>query len=167
MLICVVSAAALAGVYKITAPLIAEAEERKESGEALMIVLPQADAFERKQKGDIEYFEGRKSGRAVGYILKMTTGGYAGDIRMLVGINLNYQITGISVLEHQETPGLGANMTEVKPGEEKPWFLKQLEGRRAADLRLEDVQAITGATITSKAVVEGVRKTIGEFREAF
>jgi len=165
VLICVVSAASLAMVYRITAPLIAEAEEKKESGEALMVILPQADSFERRQAGEMEYFEGYKDGRRIGYILKATASGYAGDINMLVGLDLDYEITGISVLEHQETPGLGANLTEIKSGEDSPWFLRQLERRHALGLRLENVQAITGATITSKAVVEGIREAVEAFRE--
>jgi electron transport complex protein RnfG len=74
-------------------------------------------------------------------------------------------------LSQQETPGLGARIVEVRPGGEKPWFTSQFEGKSGDELRLKKdgggIDAITGATISSRAVAGGVYNAAGElFAEA-
>ena len=82
---------------------------------------------------------------------------------MLVGIDLKGKIVGINVTSQNETPGLGARVTETKPGEDRSWFLKQFEGKSASSLSLNNIDAITAATITSEAVINGVREQVTEF----
>jgi Predicted NADH:ubiquinone oxidoreductase, subunit RnfG len=84
---------------------------------------------------------------------------------MLVGFDFKGEIKGIKILSQEETPGLGAKIDEIKFGEKKPWFLQQFEGRLAGELDLRDIQAITGATISSKAVLEGVKNSVSDFLE--
>lgn len=79
---------------------------------------------------------------------------------MAVGIGLDGAVRGLSVISHSETPGLGANI-------ENQEFLQQFEGKTLGDPIAvgEDVQAITGATITSKAAAKEVREALEAFQE--
>ena len=161
--ICLAATLVLAVTYEITKPKIAE-QLRLEEKEALEAILPAADTFTEKKIGEIEYFEATKDGELKGYCIRATGIGYGGFIRMVVGINTQGVIEGIEVLEHQETPGLGAKIDEVKPGEKDPWFLRQFKGKSAATIAVrKNINAITGATISSRAVTDAVRKTVTEF----
>jgi electron transport complex protein RnfG len=80
--------------------------------------------------------------------------GYGGPIVLLVGVDTKEgKITGLKVLEHQETPGLGSNVAEAG-------FLSQFLGKSLeSPFRVgEDVQAVSGATISSRAVARACAK---------
>lgn len=161
--ICLVATLVLAVTYEVTKPKIDE-QSRLEEDLALKQILPEADSFSKKTLDEINYFEASKGNNRIGYCIKATGIGYAGYIRLIVGIDLNGIIKGVRILEHQETPGLGAKINEMKPDEADPWFLKQFIGRPAKTVALKkDVDAITGATISSKAVTEAINKTVNEF----
>ncbi|HBT49254.1 MAG: Electron transport complex, RnfABCDGE type, G subunit [Caldanaerobacter subterraneus] len=94
----------------------------------------------------------------VGYVFKITSNGYGGEIQFMVGISKKGYITGIKILNHKETPGLGANAT-------KSFFTDSFKGKSVADKLVvvkhppkadNEIQALTGATITSNAIVNGV-----------
>jgi electron transport complex protein RnfG len=132
-LFCVISAWGLAYVYQYTQPQI-EQNAARSILSAKKAVLP-------------------ASGRGV--VREAVVRGYAGEIRLLVGIDEKGKISGLKVLSHQETPGLGANIVQ-------PRFLDQFKGKTAAD-KLEakqDIDAISGATISSRAVCSGVRQAV-------
>jgi electron transport complex protein RnfG len=163
--ICLTATFVLALTYQITRPRIEE-QLRLEEQEALKEIAPLADSFVEKSIDGIEYLEAIKENKLIGYCLRITTSGYNGYIRLLAGIDLNGVITGVRVLEHQETPGLGAKISEIKPGEKDPWFLKQFIGKSARTIQVKkDIDAITGATISSKAVAEAINKTVTDFLE--
>ena len=109
-----------------------------------------ADSFEDK----VKYFEAYKDGRLVGKVVKIGTVGYSSIIQAVVGYGLDNKITGIDIIEQKETPGLGANI-------EKEPFLKQFIGKTKDELVLSkdggQIDAITGATISSRALVDGIR----------
>ena len=99
-----------------------------------------------------EAFVGKDaSGKVVGYAAKgMDAGGYGGDIVLMVGFTPDYKIVSYRKLEAAETPGLGANLTTEG-------FMKQFSGMDASSpiaVRKDggNVEAITSATITSRAV---------------
>ncbi|MBM3252977.1 MAG: RnfABCDGE type electron transport complex subunit G [Candidatus Omnitrophica bacterium] len=162
MAICFIASLVLALVYQITQPVIASQRSREELA-LLKEVLPTANKFKVITNQGEEYFEGSNRGRTVGYIIRANSRGYSGDIKILVGIAIDGKIKGVQVLEHTETPGLGARITEVKSGEKHPWFLEQFKEKRIEELNFKNVQAITGATVSSKAVLEGVKKEAEEF----
>ncbi len=167
MAICLVASFVLAATYKLTAPKI-EAQRISQEKEALKGLLPEAEEFVEKQKERFKepamiYYEGIKDNRIIGYILKVKAKGYGGDIDMLVGICPVGAIQGIEVLSQQETPGLGSRITEIRQGEKKPWFLEQFKARLAKDLDMSGIQAISGATISSAAVLEGVKREVDDF----
>ena len=162
-IICLIATLVLAVTYEVTRPKIAE-QLRQEEQAALKSIIPDADSFAPKTLDGIEYFEAMKGPDLVGYCLKVTGSGYGGYMRIMVGIDPNGVIRGVSVLEHQETPGLGSKITEVRPGETEPWFLKQFSGKPAKTVAVKkNIDAITGATISSKAVTDAVRNAVNDF----
>ena len=90
---------------------------------------------------------------AVGYAFMTNGKGYGGKIGILIGLETNRALRGIRIISHQETPGLGAKIIDVD-------FLSQFAGLVPDQLVLARdggaVDAITGATISSRAVAEGV-----------
>ena len=166
LILCVICMAAtfvLAVTYEVTKPKIEE-QQRIEEETALKSILPQADSFTKKQSADIEYYEAFKDGKPIGYCVKAAANGYGGYIHMLIGINLKGTIKGLEILQHQETPGLGSKIKEIAPGEKEPWFLRQFKDKSASGIELKkNIDAITGATISSKAVTDSVRTTIDKF----
>lgn len=163
--ICLTATLVLALTYHVTKPKI-EKQMRLEEEEALNAILPKADSFVEKKVDGIEYFEAMKGNSLVGYCVRVTGNGYGGFIRMVVGVNLNGVIEGLEIIENQETPGLGAKIDEPKPGEKRSWFLRQFEGKPAKSVEVKkNIDAITGATISSSAVTDAVRKGVTEFLE--
>lgn len=155
----------LGGANAITKEPI-QIQQTKANSEAMKLILPEADEFtklETSPKGDvIEVNEGKKAGETQGYAVKVAPKGYAGAITMMVGISNEGKVQGIKILNHSETPGLGANASQ-------PAFAGQYEDK-AIDKPLEvvkktpsnpnEIQAITGSTITSKAVTKGVNDAV-------
>jgi len=80
---------------------------------------------------------------------------------MLIGIS-DGKILGVHILEHLETPGLGARSTEVRPDEDEPWFLRQFKGLDSVALKKDggNIDAITAATITSRAITDAVAEEL-------
>jgi len=139
-------------------------EMRQREKDALAAMMPEAESFKEKSIEGIEYIEALKGKDIIGYGVKAVGQGYTGDITSLVGIDTKGAIKGVEILEHQETPGTGGKITEIKPGEKEPWFLKQFKGKIANDLELnKNIDAITGATISSRAVTDSIQKTVAEF----
>jgi len=154
--ICLAATLVLAFTYEITKPKI-DAEMRREEQAALKTIMPEADSFTAKVIDGIEYFEALRRSELIGYCIKVTGSGYAGYIRIIVGINPKGVIEGVRILEHQETPGLGAKISDMS-------FLKQFIGKSARTVKVRrDIDAITGATISSKAVTDSISKTVDEF----
>lgn len=147
-----IAAGILAATYTVTAPRI-ELNKIKEINDALKQIVVNADSFE-KENG---YYIAKEKGREVARVYLVAPVGYAGPIEMLVGIEDKGQVAGVKIIKISETPGLGLNATNPK-------FLDQFKDKTAKD-PLEpkkDIDALTGATITSKAVCEGVKRTLAE-----
>jgi electron transport complex protein RnfG len=160
--ICLAASLVLSFTYKITQAHI-EAQLTADEKKALGEVFPQATSFEDKTFDGKSYYLATKDSQDLGYVTKVEAKGYSSTISMLVGFDQRGAIQGVEVLSQQETPGLGAKIAEIKSGEKKPWFLTQFKGKNSAELDLKNIQAITAATITSKAVVEAVKNSVEEF----
>jgi electron transport complex protein RnfG len=151
----------LGGVYTVTLDPIREAKE-KEKMAAFAETLPGARDFTHIEcKGDQsiirEINKGSSDGKTVGYNFTVTPKGYGGLIEMIVGIDAEGRLMDIKILSHTETPGLGAKAAE-------PSFTRQFHEKAVRKLLItknepvadDEVQAISGATISSSAVVVGV-----------
>ncbi len=158
-LVSTIAAVLLAKVYDVTKEPIAEAL-RQEMLMAIEAVLP---AYENQPDtdavtvGDIIYYPGLSNGVPVGYAFKVTTTeGYSGDIIAMVGVDHEGTVTGVKVLVHAETPGLGAKFTDAR-------FLGKYIGKSLGNAKWKvkkdggDFDQITGATITPRALVGAVR----------
>lgn len=147
-LVCLIAAALLGGAYMVTADKI---EEQKISAinENLKNVFPGADEFDDMSN----YYVAKKDGLIIGWAVLAESSGYGGAIKILVGIDTEKKVTGIRIMEQEETPGLGANAAQ-------PGFYSQFQGLDMNNIKLTrdggEVDAITGATITSRAVIDGV-----------
>jgi len=161
-IVCIAAGLILGGTHSITKPLIAAQKER-EANRALENVIPGADRYEKRFFSRGEYYECYKGLKSIGYAIFTQGPGYAGDISMLVGIDKKGFITGLEMVSQSETPGLGAKSTEIKQGEKEPWFLRQFKGKSATTLRLKDIESITGATITSEAILISIRSYVADF----
>jgi len=166
LIICFFASLTLSVTYKITHSRI-EAQAINEERDSLAEVFPGATNFKDAVLDSNSYYIAEKDNKEIGYVIRVQTKGYGGLINMLVGFDINGEIKGVKILSHSETPGLGAKINEVRAGEKVPWFLKQFEGKFAKNLELKDtsegIQAITGATISSNAVVSGIKKEVTEF----
>jgi electron transport complex protein RnfG len=119
--------------------------------------MPEAANFEPVKKGeDIIYYKAiDKEGKFIGVAFKATGKGYSGSIETMAGMTKDGIITAIKILDQNETPGLGASVAESS-------FTNQFTDKNIQ--ALSQVQAITGATISSKAVIDSVKKKAEEIK---
>jgi electron transport complex protein RnfG len=114
-----------------------------------------------------------ESGALLGYVVELEVKGYdpTTKLSLVVGLKPDLSVSGVEILRDKETPGLGKKASEKrKPDEkktEKPVWLDQFEGLSGEEIHLKKthpekgkVDAITASTITSQAVVEGVRQAV-------
>ena len=149
----------LAHVYNKTKPKIEEVkkvEEEKLNRE----IFPDGFKFEEKEINGVKYLSVlNENGEEIGKIFEVKTMGYGGYITLKIGLDKENKIKRIKIKEHNETPGLGSKITQES-------FLKQFIGKTKDDIYLKKdktdgkIDAITGATISSRAIVEGVRKLL-------
>ena len=102
--ICLVVTALLAGTNLLTKDKIAE-QSALEAEQSRKVVLSDADSFEEADG----YYIGKANNETVGYVFQTEAKGYGGAVKVMTGISADGQITGVVILEHSETPGLGAN----------------------------------------------------------
>ncbi|MCD6502499.1 RnfABCDGE type electron transport complex subunit G [bacterium] len=163
---------ALGLVNSMTAPKIAAQEEAARMA-AIEEVLPDAKLFDPDTAGNIEYLTGyadSAESEPVGYVITALGNGFSSTIRTVVGIESDFSIEAIEIVYQSETPGLGTRCVEVKEKGEEPWFEKQFDGKKIAQLAVDkdggSIKAITGATITSRAVTQSVEKAVEKLKEA-
>lgn len=152
--ICIVAAGLLAGVNSLTTPkIIAQAQAEEEL--SLKEVLPEAERFEPvKTAEEVLYYKAyNKEGKFIGAAFSISAKGYSSTVTTMAGMLKDGTITTIKILDQGETPGLGARIIEAG-------FTGQFSKKKIEDLG--SVQAITGATISSKAVIDSVRKKAEE-----
>ena len=106
-----------------------------------------------------------EDGTVLGYVLDITTHeGYNGDIQFTMGIRMDGTVNGISLLSISETPGLGMKAEEVL----KPQFAEKNVGQftytKTGAMTSDEIDAISGATITTNAVVNGVNAGLDCFK---
>ncbi len=159
-LITAVAAAILAGVNGFTAPVIAE-NNRVSQEKAMKAVLPDATEFVKAEYAELtdsivsEIYEGT----GAGYVVKVNPNGYGGVISMVVGIDNDYKVTGVEIISQSETAGLGSNCTKKEFTEQ---FIGKTQNIVVSKNGAEgnQIDAISSATITSKAVTSGVNTAI-------
>ncbi|SKC64410.1 RnfABCDGE type electron transport complex subunit G [Maledivibacter halophilus] len=180
LLICVIAALALAFTNEFTKDQI-DYQRNLASEKARIAILPSAESFKplseidedkfnelmKGNNGIAEIFAGLKGDSIIGYTFKTLPSGYGGTVEVMTGINLEGKITGVRIGNHHETPGLGANA-------QLPSFYEQYENKSInSEIKViktkptvdNQIQAISGATITSSAVTSGVNTAIDTFKK--
>ena len=170
LVIAAVSGGVLGLVYGVTKDTIAEVDQKKNEA-AIQAVLPlenvtyKADTLKYNYEGVDMTFPCNlaydANGNFQGAAVKTSEGGFGGKIDMMVGFLADGTIKGTSVLSHAETPGLGANMT----GKFKDQFVDKNPNNFKLIVKKDggDVDAITAATITSRAFSKAVDKAYQAF----
>lgn len=153
--ICLVVSVLLAYVNSVTAPIISEAEQ-KAAQEAMAEVLSEADAFEKIAFDNLpeRVDEVYRAENGSGYVFMMTTKGYGGDMKLICGIKDDGTIEACKTLSHSETSGLGSKTAEDP-------YRNQYCGKTADTL--SEVDAISGATISSTAYMNAVKDAVTAF----
>lgn len=161
--ICIIIPLALSVTNKVTAKKIAELEN--ENSKKNMQSLVSADDFEKCSDGGIEYYAAIKGGDTVAYIFTESAKGYGGDVSVMTAVKPDGTVAGVAILDvSNETPGLGQNAA-------KESFYSQYAGlkkgvsllKNGAKAENNEVDAVTGATITSTAVTRAVNAALDDF----
>lgn len=163
--ICVIAAASLAKVYDVTNVIIKK-NEKELNEKKRKDILPQAAGFEEETVDGKTVFIGKdKDGKAIGTIFTVEPRGYAGPIKTMIGIDEGGKVVAVNItkLDQMETPGLGTKVTELK-------FRDQFKGKEGDSLKLKkdggSIDAITAATISSRAVANGVKEGVEWYDKA-
>lgn len=156
MAVCIISAGALSSVYKVTKVKIDDnirASDIKKRQE----VFPNAVNFIEKEIEGKKLWVGLdKDGKEIGVVIKVSPRGYAGIINTTIGINRDDTISSVAInkLDQTETPGLGVKITQDS-------FKSQFKGKKGDEIKLKKdggtIDAITAATISSRAVANGIK----------
>jgi Na+-translocating ferredoxin:NAD+ oxidoreductase subunit G len=156
----------LALVYAKTSPIMFKnAAVAKE--QALKKLMPDADKIEKFGDWSVhekhaEYYRAMKNGAVSGYIIQSYGKGYSSYINTLIAVDKDFKVLKINILGHAETPGLGDEI-------ETDSFKNQFTGKDSDHLKVlktettDYIQAISGATISSRAVTEDAVKNGVEF----
>ena len=160
--ICAVCSALLAAVYKTTETPIAQSLERRTAAAAAQVMPPGCDTPEKRTAEDVTFFAAKKDGKIAGVALEgFSKNGYGGDVRLMVGLGMDGKLVTFEVIQATETPGLGSKMSSDA-------FRNPIKGRRLAgnwQVKKDggEVDAITAATISSRAALECIRDAIAKF----
>ena len=173
--ISLVVAALLGFVNSITADKIAEIDAEN-TRIAMSAVAPEGSEFGDKievtddmvaaaatQSGKIlELYPVTNGGAEAGYVMKISASGSQGTIVMMVGVDANKAITGISVVSHAETSGIGTKVVENKPNSAGVPVLDQFVGLSGAGSLVvgSNITAISGATVSTKGITMGANTAL-------
>ena len=161
-LICAITAGVLGVVNEVTKDRI-DMQKNAKKYEALAVVLPsekyESVDFDKAAFPTVD--EVNRADNGSGWAVQSTFSGAQGSITMIVGVDTDYKCTGISIIEHSETSGLGANAAST--AEVGVNFRAQFVGQ-GEDIALSksggSIDSLTGATITSEAVTNATATSI-------
>jgi electron transport complex protein RnfG len=163
----------LAFVYTGTSAVISE-RQKADLEASLQELFPRMDDFEDVTGGVASpdaaitfqiVYEIRRSGETIGLAIQASGPSYGGPIKILTGVGTDAKITRVKVLEHSDTPGLGANAASSAyyvDKAKKITFTGQFSEKDVGHPFVvnEDVAAITASTITSRAVANVVKASV-------
>lgn len=171
-----IASAAVGYVYTLTSGPIANAKQEKQVNAIRQVIPgefdndPNADVWQKETPdgGILEFYPAKKNNELVGTAVKTYNNGFGGEIWLMVGFNPDGSIFNYSVLEHKETPGLGSKMDF--------WFTKNgkgnIIGKKPGTTALKvskdggDVDAITAATISSRAFLNAVNRAAAGLKDS-
>ena len=178
LITCVVVAGLLGGVNAITKDKIAAINwEKTVAAMKAVVADPDATTFSDALENTAEMeaaclaggatlqsvYEVQVDGAAAGYAIKVSASGSQGAIEMMVGVDGEGAVTGVAVVKHSETSGIGTKVADNELTAAGVGVLTQFEGKSAADGTLSvgvNVDAISGATVSSRGVTGGVNAAL-------
>jgi electron transport complex protein RnfG len=156
-LACLLSSAVIAGTYAFTKP-VADKSKIELDNKARQGLVKDAQTFEAVQ-GKEGWFSALKDGKVIAYVVPAESKGYGGAIDMLAAISTEGKVIDYAILKFSETPGLGDKAQTAE-------FRGRFAGKTAEALEVvkvpsdRNIQALTGATITSRAVTKGIKEAV-------
>jgi electron transport complex protein RnfG len=171
VVIFVVAGIIMGVTYQHTAP-VRFAAEKKEKEEALKEMAPEAlDPIKAAgtwsaDNKTYEYYAATSHGKPVTYIASTAGKGYSSYIKMLVSLGTDLKVRDVKILGHEETPGLGDQVEDKS-------FLDQFKGKTLSQIVLvkkdtkENIQAISGATYSSRGVTNGVKAAVQQLIDKY
>jgi Na+-translocating ferredoxin:NAD+ oxidoreductase subunit G len=161
-LVGILSASLLTYINGVTAPIIAERQEA-EYRQALELFFPDFDSFESEQQNG-DYFDliYDSSGNLIGIMSTIQQQGYDGYITYNLAVDGEGVILGLIIISHSETPGIGDIITTDS-------FKEQFIGKSYEDpiTAGEDVDIVSGATVSTSAMISSVRRVAGVIAEKY
>ena len=169
-LICLVATALLGFTNQITAPKIEQLAIETENNAKKEVLSEAADFSDRMtatlDETEYSYYEGLDGDKnVIGYVFTTSAKGYGGDIKVMVGVDKSGSVTGVSILEISETAGLGMNAKNesfLKQFLSKNGEISVIKNGTPAD---NEISALTGATITSKAMAKAVNTALALYEQ--
>ena len=156
-----VTALLLAGVNALTAAKI-ESNTRAEKAAAISEIFAgdvESTVYDAVAGGITELYTVSEGDSVIGYAAEVSPLGFGGAMTVMVGVNADGTLAGIKLISHSETPGLGSRVGEAQ-------YLAQYIGKGAETLN-GGIDIITGSTISSKAILEGVNTALTAHHTVF
>ncbi len=153
-IICIVISAALVLTYNTTEPII-EAAKRAAADEARSEVLQGAGSFEKVEVKAKNVVEAYKETNNKGFVITGKANGYGGEMQVMVGITADGKIDKVKLMDNNETEGIGSQVG-------LPKYTDQYKGK---DMKLDGIDAVTGATVSSGAFKSSVTSAFEAYAE--
>lgn len=177
-LITLISGAVLALLDSYTRPKIEEYKITVKN-DAVAEVLPENDQIREVVKGDYTFYAAYKNDNLTAIAFQASGGGYQSELILMIGVTPDFsEIIGLKILQQVETPGLGTKIEKDDANKEDPaWFINQFRGistrpqityvKNEKPSGDNEIQAITGATVSSKAIVNIINTHIAKAESAW
>lgn len=176
LLFSVFAAGVLGFTNKLTSPII-DQRQKEETEAAYKELVPDADEFVKLDADKLSSLQAqfgklvdviiaKKGGTANGALITTKGGGYGGDITILTGVDAEGKMIGIKILDHKETPDIGTKI-EQKDFQDEFVGLSATENVTlvATKKEAQDVEKISGSTVSSKGVMAAVNLAIDTYKE--
>ena len=169
LVICLITALLLGAVNAVTKPRI-DALQAEKIRAAMSLVL-EADEYLpiqlQKDLRDVQSVsEARTGGRTLGYVVQVTANGSQGGIQMMVGVDVDSRVTGVSVIKHSETPNIGTKVVADQSVLDRFIGMDHAKGEITVNSGSNRFDGISGATVSSRGVAAGVNTALAAAYEA-
>ena len=164
--ICAVVALLLGIVNQVTAPIIAEIQAEKTAA-AMSQVLP----AEEYQPVETDYpnvtamNRALSGGETVGYVVEVTASGFGGTMSMVVGVDADGAVTGVSVVTHSETKNIGTKVVDDQAVLDRFIGMSHGDGEITVNAGTNRFDGVSGATVSSRGVTAGVNTALAAAAE--
>ena len=167
LVICLITALLLGAVNAVTKPRI-DAIQREKQEAAMAQVLP-AERYEPAEAaadGVTALYRAFEGAEPAGYVVQVTSNGSQGEMQMMVGVDVDNRVTGVSVIKHSETPNIGTKVVADQSVLDRFIGMDHAHGEITVNSGTNRFDGISGATASSKGVAAGVNTALTAAYEA-